>query len=192
MFTGNQYKDAILNKAENLIWIDLEMTGLNPDTDRIIEIATIVTDKDLNELAQGPVLAVHQSDEVLAGMDEWNTRTHGESGLVERVKQSTLNEAQAEAQTLEFLAQWVEPGASPICGNSICQDRRFLWRYMPKLEAYFHYRNLDVSTLKELARRWAPEVLDGVKKSSSHKALEDIQDSIEELRHYRKHFIALS
>lgn len=178
-----------MNTADNLIWIDLEMTGLNPDTDRIIEIATIVTDKNLNELAQGPVLAIHQSDEVLARMDEWNTRTHGESGLVQRVRESTLNEAAVEAQTIEFLTHWVEAGASPICGNSIGQDRRFLWRYMPKLEAYFHYRNLDVSTLKELARRWAPEVLEGVKKSSSHKALEDIQDSIEELKHYRKHFI---
>lgn len=178
-----------MNKTDNLIWIDLEMTGLNPDTDRIIEIATIVTDKNLNELAQGPVLAIHQSDDVLAAMDEWNTRTHGESGLVQRVRESTLSEADVEAQTIEFLTHWVEAGASPICGNSIGQDRRFLWRYMPKLEAYFHYRNLDVSTLKELARRWAPEVLEGVKKSSSHKALEDIQDSIEELRHYRKHFI---
>lgn len=180
-----------MNKADNLIWIDLEMTGLNPDTDRIIEIATIVTDKDLNELAQGPVLAIHQSDEVLAKMDEWNTRTHGETGLVQRVRESTLSEEEAEAQTIEFLTHWVEAGASPICGNSIGQDRRFLWRYMPKLEAYFHYRNLDVSTLKELARRWAPEVLEGVKKNSSHKALEDIQDSIEELKHYRRHFIAV-
>ncbi|HLR16283.1 MAG TPA: oligoribonuclease [Alcanivoracaceae bacterium] len=179
------------NKETNLIWIDLEMTGLNPDTDRIIEIATIVTDQNLNELAQGPVLAVHQSDEVLAGMDEWNTRTHGESGLVERVRASTLNEEAVEAATLAFLEEWVAAGASPICGNSICQDRRFLWRYMPRLEAYFHYRNLDVSSVKELARRWAPEVLAGVQKRGSHKALDDIQDSIEELRYYRQHFFNL-
>lgn len=179
------------NKETNLIWIDLEMTGLNPDTDRIIEIATIVTDQNLNELAQGPVLAVHQSDEVLAGMDEWNTRTHGESGLVERVRASILNEEAVEAATLAFLEEWVAAGASPICGNSICQDRRFLWRYMPRLEAYFHYRNLDVSSVKELARRWAPEVLAGVQKRGSHKALDDIQDSIEELRYYRQHFFNL-
>lgn len=178
-------------KHNNLIWIDLEMTGLNPDTDRIIEIATIVTDKHLNELAQGPVLAVHQSDAVLAGMDEWNTRTHGESGLVERVRNSTLDEAAVEAETLAFLREWVAEGASPICGNTICQDRRFLWRYMPQLEAYFHYRNLDVSTVKELARRWAPKVLGGVQKRGSHKALDDIQDSISELRHYREHLFNL-
>jgi len=179
------------DKHSNLIWIDLEMTGLNPDTDRIIEIATIVTDKHLNELAQGPVLAVHQSDEVLAAMDEWNTRTHGESGLVERVRASTVGEAAVEEETLAFLRKWVAEGASPICGNTICQDRRFLWRYMPQLEAYFHYRNLDVSTVKELARRWAPQVLEGVQKRGSHKALDDIQDSISELRYYRENLFNL-
>lgn len=180
------------DKQNNLIWIDLEMTGLNPDTDRIIEIATIVTDQHLNELAQGPVLAVHQSDELLAGMDEWNTRTHGESGLVQRVRDSSKDEKAVEEETLAFLQKWVAQGASPICGNTICQDRRFLWRYMPRLEAYFHYRNLDVSTVKELARRWAPEVLGGVVKRGSHKALDDIQDSITELRHYREYFFNLS
>lgn len=175
--------------SSHLIWIDLEMTGLDPDTDLIIEIATVVTDKNLNILAQGPVLAVHQSDAALAAMDEWNQHHHGQSGLVERVKASTLNDAEAERQTIEFLKQWVPENTSPICGNSIGQDRRFLYRYMPKLEAYFHYRNIDVSTLKELAARWAPEVKEGFKKESSHQALNDIVESIEELRYYREHFI---
>ena len=174
---------------QHLIWIDLEMTGLNPDTDLIIEIATVVTDKDLNILAEGPVLAVHQSDAVLAAMDDWNQQHHGKSGLIDRVKASTINEAEAERLTIEFLKQWVPENTSPICGNSIGQDRRFLYRYMPKLEAYFHYRNIDVSTLKELAARWAPEVKNGFNKESSHQALEDIIESIEELRYYREHFI---
>ncbi|MDH4611855.1 oligoribonuclease [Pseudomonas sp. BN102] len=178
-----------MQNALNLIWIDLEMTGLNPDTDVIIEMATIVTDSELNVLAEGPTIAIHQSDEILAGMDEWNTRQHGQSGLTQRVRESVINMAEAEAQTLTFLEQWVPKGKSPICGNSICQDRRFLYRHMPQLEAYFHYRNLDVSTLKELAARWAPAVRDGVKKSSSHLAMDDIRDSIAELRHYREHFI---
>ena len=173
------------NKRDNLIWIDLEMTGLNPDTDRIIEIATIVTDAQLNILAEGPVIAVHQTDTVLSQMDEWNTNQHGGSGLVDRVRQSDYDERRAEAETIDFLQQWVERGMSPMCGNSICQDRRFLWRGMPQLEAYFHYRNLDVSTIKELARRWKPEVLNGVKKSGAHLALDDIRDSIEEMRYYR-------
>ena len=178
-----------MNSENNLIWIDLEMTGLDPDNDVIIEIATIVTDADLNTLAEGPVLAVHQPDSILATMDEWNTRQHGKSGLTERVRQSDVTPAEAEAQTLAFLEQWVPAGKSPICGNSICQDRRFLARGMPTLERYFHYRNLDVSTLKELARRWKPEVLEGVKKSGAHLALDDIKDSIAELAHYRKTFI---
>lgn len=178
-----------MQNALNLIWIDLEMTGLNPDTDVIIEMATIVTDSELNVLAEGPTIAIHQSDEILAGMDEWNTRQHGQSGLTQRVRESVISMAEAEAQTLTFLEQWVPKGKSPICGNSICQDRRFLYRHMPQLEAYFHYRNLDVSTLKELAARWAPAVRDGVKKSSSHLAMDDIRDSIAELRHYREHFI---
>ena len=174
---------------QHLIWIDLEMTGLNPDSDLIIEIATVVTDKDLNILAQGPVLAVHQSDEALAAMDDWNQKHHGQSGLIDRVKASTIKEAEAERLTIEFLKQWVPENTSPICGNSIGQDRRFLYRYMPKLEAYFHYRNIDVSTLKELAARWAPEVKEGFKKESTHQALDDIIESIEELRYYREHFI---
>ncbi len=175
----------------HLIWIDLEMTGLDPDKDLIIEIATLVTDNNLNILAQGPVLAVHQSDAALAAMDEWNQQHHGQSGLINRVKQSTVNDAEAERQTLEFLRQWVPENTSPICGNSIGQDRRFLYRYMSKLEAYFHYRNIDVSTLKELAARWAPQVKEGFKKQSSHQALDDIIESIEELRYYREHFIKL-
>ncbi len=175
--------------AQHLIWIDLEMTGLNPDTDLIIEIATIVTDKNLNILAQGPVLAVHQSAAALAAMDDWNQQHHGQSGLIERVQASTIDDAEAERLTLEFIKQWVPEKTSPICGNSIGQDRRFLVRYMPQLEAYFHYRNLDVSTLKELAARWAPEIKDGFKKASKHQALDDIVESIEELRYYREHFI---
>jgi oligoribonuclease len=170
-----------------LIWIDLEMTGLDPQTDRILEIATLVTDGELATLAEGPVIAVHQSDTVLAGMDDWNQRQHGGSGLIDRVRASRTSPAAAERQTLEFLAGWVERGVSPMCGNSVCQDRRFLARYMPTLEAFFHYRNLDVSTLKELARRWAPAVLAGVSKRGTHLALDDIRESVEELRHYRRH-----
>lgn len=175
----------------NLIWIDLEMTGLDPERDRIIEIATLVTDANLNILAEGPVMAVHQSAEQLALMDEWNTRTHGESGLVERVKASPYNDFMAAHETVEFLKQWVPAGRSPICGNSVGQDRRFLFKYMPELEAYFHYRYLDVSTLKELARRWKPEILSGFKKQNTHQALDDIRESVAELAYYREHFIQL-
>jgi oligoribonuclease len=175
--------------SQHLIWIDLEMTGLNPDSDLIIEIATIVTDKDLTVLAQGPVIAVHQSDAALAAMDDWNQLHHGQSGLIDRVKASTIDDAEAERLTIEFLKEWVPANTSPICGNSIGQDRRFLVRYMPKLEAYFHYRNIDVSTLKELAARWAPALKDGFKKETKHQALDDIIESIEELRYYREHFI---
>ena len=178
-----------MQNPQNLIWIDLEMTGLDPDNDVIIEMATIVTDSQLNVLAEGPVIAVHQSDEVLARMDEWNTRQHGGSGLTQRVRESRISTAEAERLTLEFLEQWAPKGKSPICGNSICQDRRFLYRQMPTLEAYFHYRNLDVSTLKELAARWAPQIMEGFKKGGTHLALDDIRDSIAELRHYREHFI---
>ena len=178
-----------MQNAQNLIWIDLEMTGLDPDNDVIIEMATIVTDSNLNTLAEGPVIAIHHSDAVLARMDEWNTRTHGGSGLTQRVKDSTTTMAEAEAQTIAFLEQWVPKGKSPICGNSICQDRRFLYTYMKDLERYFHYRNLDVSTLKELVARWAPEVRDSLVKKGTHLALDDIRESIAELQHYRKHFI---
>lgn len=170
----------------NLIWIDLEMTGLSPERDVIIEIATIVTDAELNILAEGPVFAIHQHDAVLAGMDEWNTRQHGGSGLTQRVRESTVTTRLAEQATLDFLARWVPAGKSPMCGNSICQDRRFLARQMPRLEAYFLYRNLDVSTLKELARRWYPEAATGLTKNSSHLALDDIRDSIAELKYYRR------
>lgn len=175
--------------TQNLIWIDLEMTGLDPQNDFIIEIATVVTDKELNVLAQGPVLAVHQADAVLARMDDWNRKQHGESGLVARVRESDINEAEAEQQTLAFLEQWVPAKTSPMCGNSICQDRRFLYRCMPRLEAFFHYRNLDISTVKELAARWAPELKDGFKKKNSHLALDDILESIAELKFYRERFI---
>lgn len=176
---------------QNLIWIDLEMTGLEPKTDVIIEIATIVTDSDLNVLAEGPSLAIHQADELLDAMDEWCTNQHGKSGLTQRVKDSQISEAQAQAETVAFLKQYVEAGASPMCGNSIGQDRRFLNKYMPELEAFFHYRNLDVSSLKELAKRWKPEVAAGVVKKGSHLALDDIKDSIAELKYYREHFIKL-
>ncbi|EKF75952.1 oligoribonuclease [Alcanivorax hongdengensis A-11-3] len=181
--------DAPLDKRNNLIWIDLEMTGLSPENDRIIEIATIVTDANLNVLAEGPVLAVYQSNALLDGMDEWNTEHHNNSGLVARVQASTVNEAGAESRTIAFLEQYVEAGMSPMCGNSICQDRRFLANYMPKLEAFFHYRNLDVSTLKELARRWKPGILGGFSKENKHLALDDIRESIAELAYYREHFI---
>ena len=176
--------------ADNLIWIDLEMTGLEPERDVIIEIATVVTDSTLEHSVEGPVIAIHQSDATLAGMDEWNTRQHGGSGLTARVRASSFDTAQAEAMTLEFLARHVPPNVSPMCGNSICQDRRFLYRYMPKLAAFFHYRNLDVSTLKELKKRWAPN-LPAFEKTSSHLALDDIRDSIAELKHYRAHFLRL-
>ena len=172
--------------ANNLIWIDLEMTGLDTDHDAIIEIATIVTDAELNILAEGPVMAIHQPEERLAAMDEWNTRQHGQSGLVERVRQSTHDEAEAERHTIAFLEQYVPAKTSPMCGNSICQDRRFMARCMPALEAFFHYRNLDVSTLKELARRWNPAVAAGFTKESSHLAMDDIRDSIAELKYYRE------
>ncbi len=179
-----------MTRADCLIWIDLEMTGLVPDTDRIIEIATVVTDADLEVLAEGPVIAVRQSETALAAMDAWNTRTHGASGLIGRVRASNLDEAAAERATIAFLAQHADAGRSPMCGNGICQDRRFLARWMPALERYFHYRNIDVSTLKELARRWAPEVLAGVEKESKHAALADVHESIAELRHYRRLLMA--
>lgn len=183
---------SVAPNTENLIWIDLEMTGLDVSHDRIIEIATIVTDSQLNILAEGPALALHQSNELLDTMDDWNVKQHNGSGLVTRVKESTVTEKEAEATTLAFLQQYIPAGHSPMCGNSVWQDRRFLAKYMPQLEQYFHYRLLDVSTLKELARRWVPRVYGGLKKESQHLALADIRESIEELKYYRSHFLRLS
>jgi len=182
--------NGLTSSEHNLVWIDLEMTGLLPDSDRIIEIAVVVTDPQVGVRVEGPVFAVHQSDAVLDGMDNWNRGTHGKSGLTARVRASAIDEAAAEMQVIAFLRQYVPEGKSPMCGNSICQDRRFLARYMPRLEAYFHYRNLDVSTLKELARRWKPAALEGFKKAQAHTALADIHESIDELLHYRQHLLA--
>ena len=178
-------------ESDNLIWLDMEMSGLSPDNDRILELAAVVTDAELNVLAESPVLVVHQSEAVLTGMDAWNQSTHARSGLIGKVKASTLDEAAASAIMLEFLRQHVPAGKSPMCGNSICQDRRFMARYMPELESYFHYRNLDVSVFKELARRWRPTIYSGFKKASKHEALADIYESIDELKYYREHFIRL-
>ncbi len=175
----------------NLVWVDMEMTGLDPDTDLIIEVAILVTDMHLNILAEGPIFAIHQSDEALDKMDSWNKGTHGRSGLIDRVKASTVTEAQAEQALLTFLKQYVPSGKSPMCGNTICQDRRFMVRGMPKLEAFFHYRNLDVSTLKELCKRWKPQIASGFKKHQKHTAMADIIESVEELRYYREHFIKM-
>ena len=180
-----------MQSASNLIWVDLEMTGLDPDRDVVIEIATVITDAELNTLAEGPVIALHQSAERLAAMDEWNTTHHTRSGLVERVKASRYDEARAEGETLAFLEQWVPQGESPMCGNSICQDRRFMARHLPRLEAHFHYRNLDVTTLKILMRLWRPDLESGFAKSGTHQALDDIRESISEMRYYREHFLRL-
>ena len=182
---------TLARSDDNLIWIDLEMTGLYPDTDRIIEVAVVVTDANLSNRVAGPVFAIHQSEATLDAMDAWNKGTHGKSGLIDRVKASTVDEAQAQAEVIEFLSQYVPRGKSPMCGNSICQDRRFLAKTMPKLEEFFHYRNLDVSTLKELAKRWKPTILAGFKKAQAHTALADITESIDELAYYREHFLAV-
>ena len=175
--------------SQNLIWIDMEMTGLRPDVDRIIEVGVVVTDSELNPLDEGMVWVVHQSEDVLKGMDEWNTSTHSRSGLVQKVKDSTLNESQVESNVIQYLSQYVEVNTSPMCGNSICQDRRFMAKWMPALEAFFHYRNLDVSTLKELAKRWSPDILKGLEKHGKHEALADVMESIAELKYYREHLL---
>jgi oligoribonuclease len=189
---GGQEGAAMPQDQNNLVWIDMEMTGLSPDTDRIIEVALVVTNAQLETVAEAPVLVVHQSDEVLDGMDDWNKKTHGKSGLIEKIKASNLTEAEVEEKMLEFMAQHVGKRTTPMCGNSICQDRRFMARYMPKLEDYFHYRNLDVSTLKELAKRWRPELSKGLSKHGKHEALADIYESIEELKYYREHFLRMT
>lgn len=181
----------MIPKPDNLIWLDLEMTGLDPERDRIIEIATVVTDSQLNVVAEGPNIAIHQPEELLEQMDDWNTNQHTKSGLVDRVRKSPIGEQEAEDKTLQFLAQHVVAGKSPMCGNSICQDRRFIYKYMPKLSAFFHYRNLDVSSIKILAQHWSPNLLNSFTKESSHLALNDIYDSIAELKHYREHFFKL-
>jgi oligoribonuclease len=183
-------KSPLVSSEHNLVWIDLEMTGLYPDKDRIIEIAVVVTDAQLSQRVEGPVFAVHQSDAALDAMDAWNKGTHGKSGLIDRVKASTVDELSAQAQVIDFLKQFVPRNKSPMCGNSICQDRRFMANYMPELEAFFHYRNLDVSTLKELAKRWKPEILAGFKKAQAHTAMADIHESIDELVYYREHLLA--
>lgn len=188
--SADSTKAAVRNEMR-LVWVDMEMTGLDPEKERVIELAAVVTEPDLTVVAESPVLVVHQSDEILAAMDKWNQSTHGKSGLIEKVKASTLTEAQAQAQMIEFLSQHVPPGKSPLCGNSVSQDRRFMYRYMPELEKFFHYRTIDVSTLKELARRWRPGLLKGFEKRSKHEALADIYESIDELRYYREHFIRL-
>ena len=182
---------AVRPNEMNLVWIDMEMTGLDPDHDRVIEIAAIVTDAELNILAEGPVFVIHQADEVLDKMDAWNKGTHGRSGLIDKVRSSTVTEDEASAQMISFLRQYVPAGKSPMCGNSICQDRRFMARHMSQLEQFFHYRNVDVSTIKELCRRWKPELINGFKKHQMHTALADIRESVEELRYYREHFIKL-
>lgn len=189
--TENTRPSEMTQNANNLCWLDMEMTGLNPEHDRIIEVAMIITDSDLNVLAQSDVYVIHQSDELLDGMDEWNTATHGRTGLTQRVRESSLTEAEVEQNLLDFMSAWIPEKSTPMCGNSIHQDRRFMVKYMPRLEAYFHYRNLDVSTLKELAKRWNPAVAKSVVKRGSHKALDDILESIEEMRHYREHFLKL-
>jgi oligoribonuclease len=189
MMTALSSNTDNLKSNDNLIWLDMEMSGLLPDSDRILELAAVVTDADLNVLGESPVLVIHQADSVLDGMDAWNKGTHGRSGLIEKVKTSTLDEQAATVQMIEFLKQYVPAGKSPMCGNSICQDRRFMARYMPDLESFFHYRNLDVSVFKELARRWKPSIYSGFKKASKHEALADIYESIDELKYYREHFI---
>ncbi len=191
-FNGNHdERQQLANTQDNLIWLDMEMSGLLPDSDRILELAAVVTDADLNVLAESPVLVIHQPDAVLDGMDAWNKGTHGRSGLIEKVKASTLDEEAATETMLAFLKAHVPAGKSPMCGNSICQDRRFMARYMPRLEQYFHYRNLDVSVFKELARRWRPDLYNGFKKASRHEALADIYESIDELKYYRAHFLQM-